>query len=54
MPDVNDPAQGIGSLHEQLDRIEHLLTETYMHGAGAGASGFRMFRPAGHGRWRGL
>jgi hypothetical protein len=24
MPDVDDPAQGIGSLHEQLDWIEHL------------------------------
>jgi hypothetical protein len=33
MPDVNDPAQGIGSLHERLDRIEHLVTETCMHPA---------------------
>jgi hypothetical protein len=33
MPDVNDPAQGIESLHEQLDRIEHLVTETCMHPA---------------------
>ena len=33
MPDVNGPAQGIGSLHERLDRIEHLVTETCMHPA---------------------
>jgi hypothetical protein len=36
MPDVNDPAQKIGSLHEQLDRIEHLVTETCMHPAACG------------------
>jgi hypothetical protein len=34
MPDVNDPAaQGIGSLHERLDRIEHMVAETCMHPA---------------------
>jgi hypothetical protein len=33
MADVNDHAQGIGSLHERLDRIEHLVTETCVHPA---------------------
>ncbi|HEY2077614.1 MAG TPA: hypothetical protein VGH53_14870 [Streptosporangiaceae bacterium] len=33
MPDVNDPAQGTGSPHERLDRIEQLVTETCMHPA---------------------
>ena len=33
MPDVNDLAAGIGSLHERLDRIEHLVAETCVHPA---------------------
>jgi hypothetical protein len=27
------PPRGIGSLHERLDRFEHLVTETCMHPA---------------------
>jgi hypothetical protein len=33
MADANDPAQGIGSLHERLDRIEYQATEACMHPA---------------------
>jgi hypothetical protein len=33
MADVNDLAHGIGSLHDRLDRIEHLVAETCMHPA---------------------
>jgi hypothetical protein len=33
MPDVNDLAEGIGSLHQRLDRIEQLVTETCVHPA---------------------
>jgi hypothetical protein len=33
MPDVNGRDQGTGSLHEKLDRIEHLVTETCVHPA---------------------
>jgi uncharacterized membrane protein len=33
MPDVNDPAEGIPSIHERLDRIEHLVVETCVHPA---------------------
>jgi hypothetical protein len=33
MPDFNDPAQEPGSLHDRLDRIEHLVTETCVHPA---------------------
>jgi hypothetical protein len=28
MPDADEPVQGMPALHERLDRIEHLLTET--------------------------
>jgi hypothetical protein len=33
MPDVNDPAQGMLSLHERFDRIERLVAETCVHPA---------------------
>jgi hypothetical protein len=33
MPDVNDHDQGTGPLHERLDRIEQLVTETCVHPA---------------------
>jgi uncharacterized membrane protein len=33
MSDVNDDARGTAALHERLDRIEHLVTETCMHPA---------------------
>jgi uncharacterized membrane protein len=33
MPDANDPADGTRSLHERLDRIEHLVAETCVHPA---------------------
>jgi hypothetical protein len=56
MPDVDDHGQGIGSLHERLDRIEHLVTETCVHPAErvhlhAGAPAWKR-RTEGEARWQ--
>ena len=56
MPDVDDRGQGIGSLHERLDRIEQLVTETCVHPAErvhlhAGVPAWKR-RTEGEARWQ--
>ena len=56
MPDVNDPGQGFGWLHERLDRIELLVAETCVHPAErlhlhAGVPAWRR-RTDGEARWQ--
>src|ERR1700677_708294 len=55
MPDVNDRSQ-VASLHERLDRIEHLVTETCVHPADrihlhAGVPAWKR-RTEGEARWQ--